>query len=213
MTSLTLNRISPWIMALLVAASPAAATQARSIAPLEGVHSVAVEIMIGDAIRVDDAEALRLFNSDHDRADSFESTLRLRVAEALRACDIVVEEEASHTIIFSFFGGSSSRNDPDCGGIFLLELAVVAQPNVDMESEERYVRGVLGTFDPKEPERALMAAAEVLLQEDLLRAATDSPSATSTASPCASSTPPAASALTKKKCATAFTRCSSTISM
>jgi len=168
-TILALKWIPPWMMALLVASSPAAATQARSIGPLEGVRSIAVEIMIGGAIRVDDAEALRLFNADHDRADSFESTLRLRVAEALRARDIVVEKEASHTIIFSFFGGSSSRDHPDCGGIFLLELAVVAQPNVDVESEERYVRGVLGTFDPKEPEKALMAAAEALLREDFLK--------------------------------------------
>lgn len=167
--SLALKRIFFWVMALLVVGSSAAATTARSIDPLEGVRSIAVDIMIGDAIRVDDTEALPLFNADRDRADFFESTLRLRVAEALRAREIVVKEEASHTIIFSFFGGSSCRDHCDCDGIFMLEVAVVAQPNVEVESEERYLRSVLGTFDPERPEEALIAAAEVVLQEDLLR--------------------------------------------
>jgi hypothetical protein len=157
---------------MLFAAPSAKATTSRSSDPLKGVTAITVEIIVGQPIRVDDPEALPLFNTNHTRGDAFISATRSRLGDAFRRYGITVKEEAAYTLTLSFYGGSSPRLSSTCGGVFLLEIAIAAQPNVDQESETLYQRSVLGTFEPERPEEALTAAAEAVL-EDLLKAHSD----------------------------------------
>jgi hypothetical protein len=166
------RRTIPLVVAVLIAAPAAKATTVRSIDPLKGVTAIAIEIVLGDPIRVDEPEAVPLFNTDHVRADAFISATRSSLAATLSKSRIGVKSGATHTLVLSFYGGSSPRLNSECGSVFLLEIAIVKQPNADQESEILYQRSVLGTFESERPEEALGAAVGSVLK-DLLNAHSD----------------------------------------
>jgi len=149
------TRVSLLVFAVLFASSPSHARSLLDTGPLAHIDSLAVEVMIGDALGLEPDRGTPLFDSDHERAAQLQSDLVGAATAHLRTGGMQVVGKSDNVIQFGLFGGKFKGGSSDSKNFFMVQVTVC--PAADGRCAP--ARTVLGVVDDASLPRSLIAAA------------------------------------------------------
>ena len=147
-------RVSLLVLAVLFASSPGHAKSSLDIGPLAHIDSLAVEVMIGDALGLEPDRGTPLFDGDFKRAVQLQSDLIGAATAHLRTGGLEVVGKSDNVIQFGLFGGKFKGSSSDSKNFFMVQVTV-CRAGGQCPGE----RTVLGVVDDTSLPRALIAAA------------------------------------------------------
>ena len=149
------------VFVVLFAAPPSHARSLQDIGPLAHIDSLAVEVMIGDALGLDPDRGTPLFDGDPDSAAQVQSDLIGAATSYLRTGGFQVVGKSDNVIHFGLFGGKFKGSSSESDNFFMVQVTVCRAADGRCAPE----RTVLGVVDDSSLPRALIAAAIDVVDE------------------------------------------------
>src|SRR5262245_45453123 len=150
------------LICALCGVAPLSANSLLQPGPLAEIDDVAVTVMIGDSLMLEDQEVTPLFAQNDTRAAAFKRDLASTVALQLKSEGISVSGSSKNMLLLEFFGGTVAQEGCGARAYYYLQIAVGTESSAG-EPE----RTILGVTKDEDLEATLTKATLVGVEEFL----------------------------------------------
>ena len=158
-----MKNIRGWVLviAVFLFSSPSHARSLLNKGPLAEIDSVAVEVIVGDALGIEPDPGRPLFDGDNARAAQLKSDLTTAISEHLRSSGLQVAAKSDAGVQIGLFGGKFESSSSGAKNFFMVQASVCRPPRGLCTPE----RTVLGVVDDSSLSQTLIAAAVNIVDE------------------------------------------------